>query len=74
MKKLIAAIIISIVSVLSFAGCGMVQDAADEMTEMVTDASDAVSEAASGIAGNDDGEVDDDDGIIDNDDNENTNE
>lgn len=69
MKRLITAVMIAIIAVLSFTGCGMVQNAADDAGEMVTDASVAASEAASAM--DDDGQVDDDDGIIDNDDKEN---
>ncbi|MBQ5346608.1 MAG: hypothetical protein IIU39_00940 [Ruminococcus sp.] len=74
MKKLITAAIISVIALSSFTGCGMVQDMADDATQMVTDASDAVSEAASDIAADTNGKVNDDDGIIGNDDKENTND
>lgn len=74
LKKLITIAVISIIALFSFGGCGMVQDVADDATEMVTDVSDAASEAGSDIADNNDGDVDDDDGIIGNDDKENTND
>jgi hypothetical protein len=85
LKRLIAAIIISIISIFSFTACGMVKDAADgaeEMMtdaangaeEMMTDASKGVSEAVSDVVDDNNGRVDDNDGIIGNDDKENTND
>ncbi len=85
MKRLIAAIIISIISLCSFTACGMVKDAADGAEEMMTDAADGagemmtdvskgVSRAASDVMDNNNGHVDDNDGIIGNDDKENTND
>ncbi len=81
LKKLITAVIISVIAILSFTGCGLAQDAADGAGEMVSDAADGAedmasdaadvaSDFASDVADNTDGVVDDDDGIIDNEDNE----
>lgn len=74
MKKLITAVIISIIAAVSFTGCSMVKDAADGAEQVVTDAADMASEAVSKVEDNTNGEVKDDDGIIDNDDTEKNND
>ncbi|MCR5653521.1 MAG: hypothetical protein K6F88_06940 [Ruminococcus sp.] len=67
MKKLIAVIMISIISLFSFAGCGNVGDAAKEAGDLVTDASESMSEAAKDMMDNTDGDINDetnDDGNV----------
>lgn len=66
MKRLIAIMMIAIVSMFSFAGCGEADNAAREAGELVTDASESVSKAASDMMDNTDGDIDDnsDDGNI----------
>ena len=70
LKKLITAVIISIIAAMSFTGCSMVKDAADDAEQVITEAEDMASEAVSEIEDNNNGAVDDNDGIIDNDDKE----
>ena len=57
MKKILAIILIAIVSLFSFAGCGNVGDAASEAEKVVTDASESVSKAASDMMDNTDGDI-----------------
>lgn len=59
MKKLFAAIMIAVVALLSFSGCGNVDNAADKAGELVTDASESMSEAMSEMMDNTDGDITD---------------
>lgn len=74
LKRLITAVIISIIAAMSFSGCSMVKDAAGDAEQAVTDAADMASEAVSKVEDNTNGAVNDNDGIIDNDDNEKNND
>ncbi len=65
-KKILSAItvIIIILSVFTFAGCGAAKQAADTAGEVVTDIADGASKAVSDMENNTDGDVKDDDGFI----------
>ena len=62
MKKLIAIIMIAIISLFSFTGCGEnTENAASEAGELVTDASESMSSAVSDMMDNTDGDINDTD-------------
>ena len=60
MKKILAIILLAIISLFSFVGCGNVDDAAKEAEGLVTDASESVSKAADDMMNNTNGDVSDD--------------
>ncbi len=66
MKKIISviAVIIIVLSVFTFTGCGAAKQAVDTAGEVVTDIADGASKAVSDMEDNTDGDVKDDDGII----------
>ncbi len=64
MKKVLAILMCAVLSALAFTGCGAAKEAADNVTQAMTDVSDAASEAASDMDETGQGDVTDDDGII----------
>ncbi len=59
MKKIFALIIVAVIALFSFAGCGNVGDAAKEAGELVTEAVDTVAGEASEMMDNTYGDIND---------------